>query len=313
MNLARIRYTTSSSKCGCRRDNYPISNTIMKRILFALVLLTTLMLAGCSKTPTISLKATYLTDELEIGLEEPPTAELIIRESWGRLCIDYNYAWMSACSEKEIVPVLEISGDTLYVSDSTTCLCFDGAYHDLRYKIHHLPYGKYVLVYGIRNAEALQEFKKEFPGCEWFFPASEIDFRPNMQPTVIRERREKRLPETNCSNDSVAVCSVDTSTIIPVAEEMPEFPGGSKALCEYIVAHRMTPDTTPSYRRALVQFVVERDGNLSNIEVVRTCGNEELDNDAVSIVANMPKWKPGKMQGTPVRVRYTIPVTYRME
>ena len=271
---------------------------IMKRIIFSLTLLGALILAGCSKTPTISLKATYLTDELEIGFEEPPTAELIIRESWGRLCIDYNYAWMSACSEKEIVPVLEISGDTLYVSDSTTCLCFDGAYYKLQYRIHHLPYGKYVLFYGLRDAEALQEFKKEFPGCEWFFPASEIDFHPNMQPIVIRERREENQP--------------DAERIYTVSDSLPEFPGGSKALFEYIVAHRMTPDTTPSCRRALVQFVVERDGSLSNIEVVRTCGNEELDNDAVSIVANMPQWTPGKVRGEPVRVRYTIPVSYRM-
>ena len=256
----------------------------MKRLF---IILSTLIFVSCSNTPTITLKATYLGPIEWDCLEDMPENELIVREKLGNLCIDYNYAWRYYCSERDIKPVLDIFGDTLFVKELITCSCDEGAYFELQYKIHHLPYGKYVLIYE----------------CDSDFPATEIDYQPNMQPITIPERPNKCL----YGKDS----ETDTTLVWYVVEKMPEFPGGTEALFKYIETNTMTIDSLNSTKRPIVQFAVERDGSLSNIEVVRSCGIEELDKDAISVVENMPKWKPGKVRGIPVRVKYTIPINYR--
>ena len=63
--------------------------------------------------------------------------------------------------------------------------------------------------------------------------------------------------------------------------------------------------------RVVVQFVVEKDGSISEVEVVKKV-NEHLDAEAVRVVNAMPKWKPGKQKGEPVRVKFTLPVTFRL-
>lgn len=263
----------------------------MKRIFITIITLSALILMSCSNVPTITLKAKYLGI---IYFEELPEDELIVYEKWGNLCINYDLSWMYCCSEKDIIPVLEISGDTLFVTDSITCSCEDGAYYEMQYKIHHLPYGKYVLVYGFRNAKEMRKHQKECPNCKYFHP-TEIEFKRNMESISII---------SDCDDEVV----IDTSCVYSVVDSMPEFPNGSYAMFEYIDSHKMLVDSLTSTKRSVIQFIVERDGNLSNIEVVRSCGIEELDKDAVSVVANMPKWKPGKHGGTPVRMQYIIPI-----
>jgi TonB family protein len=63
--------------------------------------------------------------------------------------------------------------------------------------------------------------------------------------------------------------------------------------------------------RVLVQFIVEKDGNISSAKVVQKV-NEQLDAEAVRVVNAMPKWKPGKQKGQPVRVKFTIPISFRL-
>lgn len=262
----------------------------MRHICYGFIALATLMLASCSNTPKITLKATYRGIFFYYALEEIPEDELIVREKWGKLCIDRNHAWLYCCSEKDITPVLEIAGDTLFVTDSITCINEEeGAEYMLQYKIHHLPYGKYVLIYSSQDED---------------FPATEINYQPDMQPLVIPDQRGAYLNEEPMT--------IDTSMIFVVVESMPEFPDGANAMVSYIDSHKMAVDTLTSRKRPILQFVVERDGSLSNIEVIRSCGNEGLDRDAVSVVANMPKWTPGKQRGIPVRVKYIIPVTYKV-
>ena len=64
--------------------------------------------------------------------------------------------------------------------------------------------------------------------------------------------------------------------------------------------------------RVICQFIVEKDGSIGNITVVRTSGNESLDNEAIRVIQSMPKWKPGLQRGKPVRVKYTLPINFRL-
>ena len=63
--------------------------------------------------------------------------------------------------------------------------------------------------------------------------------------------------------------------------------------------------------RAFVKFIVEKDGSISNVEVNRSV-NPDLDNEAIQVIKNMPKWNPAKQNGTEVRAYYDVPVTFRL-
>ena len=100
------------------------------------------------------------------------------------------------------------------------------------------------------------------------------------------------------------------TTVFTVVEQMPEFSeGGQKALLAFIADN--IPENIPREGRATVSFTVEKDGSLSDIRVIRSSSYKELDDEAIRIIRKMPKWIPGKYRGKAVRVKYTIPVTFR--
>ena len=98
-------------------------------------------------------------------------------------------------------------------------------------------------------------------------------------------------------------------------EVMPMFPGGQKALMEYLAANVRYPDTmedTCAQGRVVVSFVVERDGNITEPKVVKSV-HSALDEEALRVVNGMPKWIPGSQNGERVRTRYTIPITFKLQ
>jgi len=102
--------------------------------------------------------------------------------------------------------------------------------------------------------------------------------------------------------------------IFTFVEEYPEFPGGDKALREYILNNIKYPEvarTSGITGTVYVQFVVEKDGSISDVKVVRGIGGG-CDEDAVRVVKSMPKWKPGKQRGRPVRVYFTLPIEFKL-
>ena len=99
-----------------------------------------------------------------------------------------------------------------------------------------------------------------------------------------------------------------------VVEQMPEFPGGIEALMRFLSANIRYPvaaQTAGKEGRVVVQFVVEADGAVSSAKVVRSI-SEDLDAEAVRVVNAMPRWQLGKQKGKAVRVKYTLPVTFRL-
>ena len=98
-------------------------------------------------------------------------------------------------------------------------------------------------------------------------------------------------------------------------ENAPTFPGGTHAMYKYLAGNIKYPDEAKAagkQGRVIVQFVVRKDGSVSDVSVAKSAGNLLLDNEAVRVVSSMPKWNPGTQGGKPVNVQYTIPVQFNL-
>lgn len=103
--------------------------------------------------------------------------------------------------------------------------------------------------------------------------------------------------------------------VFRVVEEMPEFPGGIGECLKFLGQNVKYPAEAQAkgiQGKVIVQFVVEKDGSISNPFVVRSI-DPYLDGEAIRVISIMPKWKPGMQKGQPVRVRYTVPVTFKLD
>lgn len=103
--------------------------------------------------------------------------------------------------------------------------------------------------------------------------------------------------------------------IFAVVEEMPSFPGGDAALMSYISKNIKYPSIATEngiQGRVICTFVINRDGKVTNAEVIRSV-DPSLDKEALRVINNMPAWKPGKQRGKPVRVKYTLPIVFRLQ
>ena len=108
---------------------------------------------------------------------------------------------------------------------------------------------------------------------------------------------------------------VEEQQIFQVVEEMPEFPGGMAECMKFLGKNIKYPTISQEngvQGRVIVQFVVNRDGSIVDPVVVRGV-DPYLDKEALRVIASMPKWKPGKQRGKEVRVKYTVPVTFRLQ
>lgn len=103
--------------------------------------------------------------------------------------------------------------------------------------------------------------------------------------------------------------------IFVIVEEMPSFPGGDVKMMEYLAKNIKYPQMAREsgiQGRVFINFVVEPDGHVSNVKVIRGIGGG-CDEEAVRVVKAMPKWKAGKQRGKAVRVSYNLPVNFRLQ
>jgi len=108
---------------------------------------------------------------------------------------------------------------------------------------------------------------------------------------------------------------VDEAEIFTVVESMPTFPGGMGALMKYLAQNIKYPPLAKEsgiQGRVFINFVVEPNGSISNVKVLRGIGGG-CDEEAVRVVKSMPKWSPGKQRGKPVRVSYNLPVKFTLQ
>jgi len=106
-----------------------------------------------------------------------------------------------------------------------------------------------------------------------------------------------------------------TEEIFVVVENQPEFPGGNAAMMKFLsenIKYPVIAQENGIQGRVICNFVVEKDGSITDVQVVRGV-DPSLDREAVRVIQQMPRWTPGKQRGQAVRVRFTLPVVFRLQ
>jgi TonB family protein len=155
----------------------------------------------------------------------------------------------------------------------------------------------------MKNEEALKTYAKHFNAdtSNGIIFINTKDYVKNGKKELVSVRVEREKPQGG-------------GIIFDVVEQMPEFSGGMNEMMKYLSMNVRYPEAAKKAGkdgRVVVQFVVEADGSISNAKVVRSV-NEELDAEAVRVIEKMPNWKPGMQNGKAVRVRYNIPIAFRL-
>ena len=134
---------------------------------------------------------------------------------------------------------------------------------------------------------------------------------------------EDIMASTEDNTEWVDIDDYDVVTVEPepeeeeifmVVEDQPEFPGGTAALLDYLRKNIKYPAICRENNiqgRVLVTFIVNKDGAIVEPEVVKSV-HPQLDREALRVISTMPNWKPGSQRGKPVRVKYTVPVNFRL-
>ena len=154
----------------------------------------------------------------------------------------------------------------------------------------------------------------EAPKAEEIIEIAEND--ANVEETTIQASDETdKAVEVKYVPVEVEEEEVEEQQIFQVVEEMPEFPGGMAECMKWLSKNMKYPTISQEngvQGRVIVQFVVNRDGSIVDAVVARGV-DPYLDKEALRVVGLMPKWKPGKQRGKAVRVKYTLPVMFRLQ
>ena len=127
------------------------------------------------------------------------------------------------------------------------------------------------------------------------------------KPSVVREEKPVTAAKESTPSNSG---KKDNSKIYEVAEQQPSFPGGIAIFSQFL-RENVSPSVLEKglHGRVLASFVVEKDGSLSDFKIVKSL-DPDLDKETLRLLKSMPYWSPGTINGEPVRVKYTVPVTY---
>ena len=116
------------------------------------------------------------------------------------------------------------------------------------------------------------------------------------------------------ANAQKTVVSQTNQKVFDTVDQMPEYPGGMQAMIEFLQTNMKYPEDAAKQKvegRVMVQFVVETDGSVTDVHVAKQVF-PSLDAEAIRVVQAMPRWTPGKDKGKVVRVKYNLPIVFRM-
>ena len=123
---------------------------------------------------------------------------------------------------------------------------------------------------------------------------------------VLKAKEEIKAPEPP---------KVEEEKVFDVVEQMPSFTGGNTALMKFLnenIHYPVVAQENGVQGRVVVSFVVERDGHITDVQIARSV-DPSLDKEAQRVVKSMPKWIPGKQNGSAVRVKFNVPVSFRLQ
>jgi TonB family protein len=121
--------------------------------------------------------------------------------------------------------------------------------------------------------------------------------------------------QSSKAKDEKVEMKPDKNGVYQIVEEMPQYPGGEQAMMDFVSKNVVYPQEAQEKGisgRVFVSFIVEKDGSVNEVKVMRGIGGG-CDEESVRVIKAMPKWKPGKMKGKPVRVSYMMPITFRLQ
>jgi len=139
------------------------------------------------------------------------------------------------------------------------------------------------------------------------------DVQPMEEMVVVAQTPKEEVKYTKVEVEETE--EPQEKVIFQVVEEMPEFQGGMGEAMKFLAKNIKYPVAAQQAKiegRVIVQFVVERDGSISDVHTLRGV-NPDLDAEAIRVVSLMPKWKPGKQRGKAVAVKYTMPIMFRLQ
>ena len=139
------------------------------------------------------------------------------------------------------------------------------------------------------------------------------DVQPMEEMVVVGQTPKEEVKYTKVEVEETK--EPQEKVVFQVVEEMPEFPGGMGEAMKFLAKNIKYPVAAQQAKiegRVIVQFVVERDGSISDVHTLRGV-NPDLDAEAIRVVSLMPKWKPGKQRGKAVAVKYTMPIMFRLQ
>lgn len=142
----------------------------------------------------------------------------------------------------------------------------------------------------------------------------------NQDITISENTQQEASAPVNVQPAVVASASANTEELPPqhvfdIVEQMPEYPGGYTALTSFLnrnIRYPIIALENGVQGRVMVSFTVNQDGSIVDVEVLRSI-NPSLDQEAKRLVSSMPKWMPGRQRGKPVRVKYAVPVHFRLQ
>ena len=136
--------------------------------------------------------------------------------------------------------------------------------------------------------------------------AVDVEAEPEDAPEIDEANTEEQVTEEPVTQSKKVYESV---------EQMPEFPGGMEGLMRYLQQNVQYPPIAVQNNvqgRVVVQFIIDETGQVGDVEVVRSV-SEEVDAEAVRVIKSMPKFEPGRQNGEPVAVWYTLPIAFKMQ
>lgn len=228
----------------------------------------------------------------EAKAEETPQAE-----SEPKLIIDGKVA---AEPQQEIIKMSEVLGDR------EPLLVIDGKVTKPE-QLNAINPKEIDNVSVIKNEDVLKEYAKHFNAdtSNGIIFINTKEYVKNGKKELVSANVKAKEPAEEIDTDNDA---------FNVVEQMPQFPGGEIELMKFISENVKYPEAASkagTQGRVVAQFIVEADGSITNVKVLKNV-SDEIDAEAVRVIKAMPKWKPGMQKGQPVRVKYTIPVTFRL-
>jgi TonB family protein len=132
--------------------------------------------------------------------------------------------------------------------------------------------------------------------------------------STLNKENRNLVNKINLLQGGNTISSEERSEVFTIVEVMPEFPGGNEKLSTVLSQRIQYPDFARDNNiqgKVYVQFVVNKDGSISDVKVMRGIGGG-CDEEAVRAIKTLPKWKPGEQRGKPVRTRFILPVSFHL-